>query len=480
MPRKPTGNVYSSAGKWYARVKIGEKLRPSIALPTCTSEEQAVARKDVLAGLAAKLRAAPHVAHDIARGLLERAAQRDGKALAAVIEAVDTLVRSDPGALPAALPGVPRALSPSMTFQAFGELWTSGELTRLFTDHVKAKRSVRDDVYRLELHVYPVVGRVPLASFSLDDAQAVMRALPPRSASTRRHVAQLMRRLLAIAVFPARLIAAHPLPEGFLPKVGASKQKCWLYPNEDARLMGCTSVPLCARVLYGFLDREGPRLSEAARLTFADLDLERGVLMLDENKTDDARAWALRPDVVRAFRAWRALRGNPPPDAPVFVDESGKRLAVDHQAERFRRYLLAAKVDRAELFERSKTRQPIRVHDLRGVFVTLALANGRSETWVSDRTGHKSSDQIALYRRAARTAVELGLGELLPLDEAIPELAAAAGGKGAGKGGDHAPAPSRAPGRSSAKHRESMGKDSTGAPARRPRPATASGSAACR
>ncbi|WP_438020714.1 tyrosine-type recombinase/integrase [Sorangium sp. So ce315] len=480
MPRKPTGNVYSSAGKWYARVKIGEKLRPSIALPTCTSEEQAIARKDVLADLASKLRAAPHVAPDIARGLLERAAQRDGKALAAVIEAVDTLVRSDPGALPAALPGVPRALSPSITFQAFGELWTSGELARLFPDHVKAKRSVRDDVYRLDLHVYPVVGRVPLASFSLDDAQAVMRAMPKRSASTRRHVAQLMRRLLAIAVFPARLIAAHPLPEGFLPKVGAAKAKGWIYPDEDARLMACVDAPLCWRVLYGFLDREGPRLSEAKRLTFADVDLERGVSMLDENKTDDPRAWALRPDVVRALRVWRHLRGDPPPEAPVFVDESGKGLAVYHQAERFRRYLLAAKVDRAELFERSKTRQPIRVHDLRATFITLALANGRSETWVADRTGHKTSDMINRYRRAARTAVELGLGELLPLDEAIPELAAAAGGKGAGKGGDLAAAPSGAPGRSSLKRRESMGKESFAAPARRPLPATASGSAMSR
>ena len=41
---------------------------------------------------------------------------------------------------------------------------------------------------------------------------------------------------------------------------------------------------------------------------------------------------------------------------------------------------------------------------------------------VQDRTGHTSSSMINLYRRTARTAAELGLGELLPLDVAIPEL----------------------------------------------------------
>jgi hypothetical protein len=34
---------------------------------------------------------------------------------------------------------------------------------------------------------------------------------------------------------------------------------------------------------------------EAARLTWRDFDLERGLVVLDENKTDDLRSWALSP-----------------------------------------------------------------------------------------------------------------------------------------------------------------------------------------
>lgn len=62
--------------------------------------------------------------------------------------------------------------------------------------------------------------------------------------------------------------------------------------------------------------------------------------------------------------------------------------------------LKVAKVGRAELFERTDARRPIRVQDLRATFVTLSLAIGKSEMWVSDRTGHKSSVMHARYRRA--------------------------------------------------------------------------------
>jgi hypothetical protein len=96
-------------------------------------------------------------------------------------------------------------------------------------------------------------------------------------------------------------------------------------------------------------------------------------------------------------------------------------------AERVRLDLeaIGLKAKRPELFESSEQRMRLRVHDLRGVFVTVNLANGRSEAWISDRTGHRSSQMINRYRRLARTFEELNSGELAALDEAIPELKAA-------------------------------------------------------
>ena len=430
MPRKPTGNVYDKAGRRFARVSLGPKLRPSIALPTCATEAEAVARLPLLSELATKLRASGHV--DRARAILERAASREGKALADVVRIVDALCKGD-------LAPARREIANAATVKAIGERWTSGELAREYPDHVRVKSSAEHDVGRLERYVYPIAQDIPIADFTLDDAEVVMRSIPAeRSPATRRHVAQILHRLLSIAVFPLRLRASNPLPRGFLPKVGPSKAKGWIYPSEDVDLLASPAVPLAWRLFYGFLDREGARSGEAGALNYSDVDLERGAVNLDENKTDDPRAWALSPGVASALRAWRALRevesgAKLADDAPIFVDEAGERMDGDgsNLAKQFRAHLKAAGIDRPALFERSTSRQQIRLHDLRATFVTLALANGRSETWVADRTGHRSSAMINKYRRAARTASELGLGELAPLDEAIPELRS-----GGGTGGD--------------------------------------------
>ena len=80
-----------------------------------------------------------------------------------------------------------------------------------------------------------------------------------------------------------------------------------------------------------------------------------------------------------------------------------------HIARTFREHLRVAGVDRKALFERSETRQPIRLHDLRATFITVAMANGRNEGWIQDRTGHTTSQMLNRYRRAARSLVELHL-----------------------------------------------------------------------
>jgi integrase len=141
---------------------------------------------------------------------------------------------------------------------------------------------------------------------------------------------------------------------------------------------------------------------------------------------------ALDPGVVRALVAWKAARQARSSDlvagaAPVFVNEDGGSIEDQHLADRLRARLVMAGVSRETFYESSGARRQIRAHDLRGTFVTLSLAAGRTESWVMDRTGHRSSMMIARYRRAARTVAELGLGELVPLDQAIPEFAEAVG-----------------------------------------------------
>jgi integrase len=317
------------------------------------------------------------------------------------------------------------------TFGKLAEQWTDGTLTREHPDHVGTKKTADHDVSRLEtICAVPVApglrfGDLPLASVTLDHCETATRNLPDsaKRPATRRHYAQVIHRVLALAVFPCRLIAASPLPRGFLPRTGKPPAYPYLYPGEDAKLLAHTAIPLGRRLLWGFLAREGCRSGEATSLTVGtDVDLERGVVRLDKNKTDDPRAWAMDPGVAAALRAYverrKAKRG-----APLFAEDDGQPIDVSSLAGQLRADLEAAGVDRAELFEGGENWGKLRAHDLRGTFVTLSLANGKSEAWIGDRTGHRSSIMINRYKRSARTAAELGLGPLHPLDAAIPELA---------------------------------------------------------
>jgi len=235
------------------------------------------------------------------------------------------------------------------------------------------------------------------------------------STKTQREAFVLFRSALGYAV-ELEIIQTNPSQHIPLPGSARTKALPYLYPDEEATLVSSEAVPLPYRLLYGFLAREGMRKSEALRLTWDDVDLARGIVRLDENKSDDPRAWALRSDVIRALSWWRESRSDD--SDRVFLGSKGKPLNT-LRAHRLRAHLRRAGVTRAELYETTPSRQAIRVHDLRGTFVTLSLAAGKTETWVQDRTGHTTNAMLQRYRRQARTAAEVGLGDLEPLDALI-------------------------------------------------------------
>jgi integrase len=124
-------------------------------------------------------------------------------------------------------------------------------------------------------------------------------------------------------------LVAHrnPLPKGFLPRASSNRAKSSIYPSEDLALLQCKKVSLVARVFFGILSREGLRTSEALQLTWGDVDLERGVLVLDENKTDERRSWPLDFGCARALRIWKNNFANArSSSARILVDKSGKSI----------------------------------------------------------------------------------------------------------------------------------------------------------
>ena len=176
------------------------------------------------------------------------------------------------------------------------------------------------------------------------------------------------------------------------------------------------------------------REGEAVALTWGDVDLERGAVRLDQNKTDDPRAWALHVGTAEALRLYKASLVDAESREFVCTDEDGRPLSQFGMVELLHGHLRSVGLEatRPELFTTTASRLRIRVHDLRGTFVTVSLANGKSEAWVADRTGHRSSTMINRYKRTARSFAELELGDLTPLNLAIPELRAGSLNSGPG------------------------------------------------
>ncbi len=198
----------------------------------------------------------------------------------------------------------------SPTFADVAKEWTDGDLHKRFPDQVKRKDWSLDALHLAKLSAIDVgevtFGEVRIDSpLVLDQAEEAMCHLPDDAKRPGGQVAGVRLRVL--------------------------------YPAEDRALMAHGATPFAYRLVCGFLAREGLRIREAMGLTWKDVDLERGVVTLDRNKTDDARAWALNPGVVPALTAWKERSTR----AVVFADADGI-LDMDVIAGRLRGDLMAA------------------------------------------------------------------------------------------------------------------------------------------
>jgi hypothetical protein len=85
---------------------------------------------------------------------------------------------------------------------------------------------------------------------------------------------------------------------------------------------------------------------------------------------------------------------------------------------------VSSRLTRGILFEDDADNvEPLRFHDLRSTFCTWARREGKSNAWISERTGHEpTGDMINRYDRGAQTLVDLGYQPFPDLTGAIPEL----------------------------------------------------------
>jgi len=156
------------------------------------------------------------------------------------------------------------------------------------------------------------------------------------------------------------------------------------------------------RIYYDVLRFVGLRMDEGNRLTWQDLDLDRGLMLVPGTKTDDSRAvLPLAPVVIKALLGHKSNKSTSPGD---YCFPSQRRGAVNVKVYR-----------RTRLFERIYKRTGIKLtaKDLRDYFATMVVANADPAT-TQKLLRHTNLTTTTKYLRTVesrmRAAVE-GLGK---------------------------------------------------------------------
>ncbi len=231
--------------------------------------------------------------------------------------------------------------------------------------------------------------------------------------ATRRHVAQLINRVLNLAVFSGA-IASNPLPRGWLPKAPKAES---VGERVAAPKRGGEAA---RRPQRAGRDRRSPRLprrctrsstargcakARASASTWADSTLRRA----------SCRSTRTRPTGPAPGSSTLACTG---PSSSGTRPSASRRRPRDPRLPRIRVGEACAPLPRplrsrghrprAALSRRSANKLRLRAHDMRAFFVTAAMYAGKDALWITDRTGHTSLGMLRTYERDVRRWRELG------------------------------------------------------------------------
>ena len=372
--------------------------------------------------------------------MTEAQARKAGAKLAADIRAGRIVFDGRPGRAAA-------TATTTTTVRQVAEAWLSGELLETHGAvnrlRPRTKGNARVELWRLSRHAFPVktrgpsapcFGDLPMHDVTEEDCTRVMAAFPAdlRSGS-RLQVYMQLHRLFDLGIMPCRLRKEgdNPVTRYLRPSPDANKLFCFLYPSELLSLLhggtdaeGRAVVPLVRRVFYAVATYTGQRKGSLFALRWKHVDFDHGTLASFKTKTGRAQYFVADPGLMTVLKAWKALRGNPSDDdALVTLPELG--YPINEMAVALRTDLKAVGVTRALLFEdEAPNVEPLRFHDLRSTFCTWARRAGKSDAWISERTGHDlDGNMISRYDRGATTLEDLAYAPFPDISRAIPELA---------------------------------------------------------
>jgi site-specific recombinase XerD len=161
-------------------------------------------------------------------------------------------------------------------------------------------------------------------------------------------------------------------PERLIPYIYSREELQGVLKAAEKQSLGCHLETHTLRALLLLLYGAGLRISEALRLTMADLDIEQRLLTIRETKFDKTRLLPLGPDLSQALTVYLAARYErrhpSPPEAFLLVTRHSLPLSVQLAEDTFKRLCRRVGVRRKD-----GNRFLPRLHDLRHAFAVHRL-----------------------------------------------------------------------------------------------------------
>jgi integrase len=154
------------------------------------------------------------------------------------------------------------------------------------------ERTVHHNRWVAERYLRPTLGTKPVQQITTADVRRVLRSLRHLSGWTQTKVCQVMREGFAAAIREDALVRSpiDKLDPRELPKPRSTKKPRRLDEAELERLLAAAKTKTPGYyVLFVLLAYTGLRIREALALTWADVDLDEGVLRVERQLADDDR-----------------------------------------------------------------------------------------------------------------------------------------------------------------------------------------------
>lgn len=195
-----------------------------------------------------------------------------------------------------------------------------------------------------------------------------------------------------------------------------ARRKTFLYPREASTLLA-SSVPLEWREVYAIALYTYLRPGELRVLTFADVDLDAGVIHV-------TKAWDYADAKVKTPKTRNGVRKVPIAPALVPLLERMRKgrepsdivvptlaaFGEDHLAQQFRAHLLAAGLDRGELHGSTRTHVQANFRSFRDSGITYLAMTGLGVDKILRRAGHDMVQTTLGYVKQAEDLTgDLGL-----------------------------------------------------------------------